>query len=520
MTRPRPDERKEPVLARVGDVQPEHHQEPASLRHEPRNERMHVRVQLPFSVYIAGSRHQGNDVSVSGFSTRNAVRVDRDQSARCELAFRCPGFRATIPACARPVRTPDGDRGTHFEFTDIGAAEARILRRLIQAQLSGTHLTVEDLAAREDPQTVRDRVKRTVQLPNPAPSMLRFAGTLGIIAALLLVLAAALYERIFVIEPGFAAVTAPAITIYAPTRGELAAHDLDPGDRVTRDQRLLSIVNPEDRAELDLARATLEYNKRLVENLNASLKASGGRRVAVVSGGPTAGSAPVLTDLSPLEAKARIREFESSYEFSKARIRALEARVAASEVFSPCECIVQSIRSGDGDYWVQEDAILATLIESEPEDIKVEALVHLDEISRIETGDRAQLVMPTTGELRRARVAAIQLDSQTIERAGFPRWARQDMSHGSVMLQMSEPLTPSLVGHPVKVRFIDTDTGLGRITVGVIGTLDKGIDAAIASVAGWFGGDVHAANGAGAPSPPLARPQRDSRQQPQSRSIQ
>jgi hypothetical protein len=240
----------------------------------------------------------------------------------------------------------------------------------------------------------------------------------------------------------------------------------------------------------------------------------------VVSGGPTAGSAPVLTDLSPLEAKARIREFESSYEFSKARIRALEARVAASEVFSPCECIVQSIRSGDGDYWVQEDAILATLIESEPEDIKVEALVHLDEISRIETGDRAQLVMPTTGELRRARVAAIQLDSQTIERAGFPRWARQDMSHGSVMLQMSEPLTPSLVGHPVKVRFIDTDTGLGRITVGVIGTLDEGIDAAIASVAGWFGGDVHAANGAGAPSPPLARSQRDSRQQAQSRSIQ
>jgi hypothetical protein len=350
--------------------------------------------------------------------------------------------------------------------------------------------------------------------------MLRFAGTLGIIAALLLVLAAALYERIFVIEPGFAAVTAPAITIYAPTRGELAAHDLDPGDRVTRDQRLLSVVNPEARAELDLARATLEYNKRLVENLNASLQASGGKRVSVVSGGPTAGSAPVLTDLSPLEAKARIREFESSYEFSKARIRALEARVATSEVFSPCDCVVQSIRSGDGDYWVQEDTVLATLIESEPEDIKVEALVHLDEIGRIETGDHAQLVMPATGELRRARVAAIQLDSQTIERAGFPRWARQDMSHGSVMLVMNEPLTPSLVGHPVKVRFIDTDTGLGRITVGVIGTLDKGIDSAIASVAGWFGGDVHAANGAGAPSPPLARPQRDSRQQPQSRSIQ
>lgn len=519
MKRPRTSVRHEPVLARFDNVQNAHDREASSVRHEPRNERMHVRVQLVFSVHIAGSSYEGHDVSVSGFSTREPARVAEDQSARCELAFRCRGFRAAIPACARPVRAPGDDHGTHFEFTEIGAAEARILRRLIQAHLSGTHLTVEDLAAREDPQTVRDRVTRTVRLPNPAPSMLRFASTLGIIAALLLVLTAALYERIFVVEPGFSAVTAPAITIRAPTRGELTAHDLDAGDRVTRDQRLLSVVNPEDRAQLDLARATLEYNKRLVDNLHASLEASGGKRISVVSGGPTADSAPVLTDLSPLEAKARIREFESSYEFSKARIRALEARVAASDVYSPCECIVQSIRSGDGDYWVQEDTVLATLIESEPEDIKVEALVHLDEISRIETGDNAQLIMPATGELRRARVAAIQLDSQTIERAGFPQWARQDMSHGSVMLVMNEPLTPSLVGHPVRVRFIDTDTDLGRITVGVIGVLNEGIESVIASAGRWIGGDVHAANRAeSSSSPALSDP--TSTQQSQSRRIQ
>src|SRR3546814_18167986 len=87
------------------------------------------------------------------------------------------------------------------------------------------------LAAKEDPQTVRERVKKTVRPPNPAPSLLRFGGTLAAIGVLLLVLGAALYERLFVIEPDFAAVTAPEIRIYAPTDGEPATPDSEPGDQ-------------------------------------------------------------------------------------------------------------------------------------------------------------------------------------------------------------------------------------------------------------------------------------------------
>src|SRR3546814_19973241 len=89
---------------------------------------------------------------------------------------------------------------------------------------------LEQLAAKEDPQTVRERVKKTVRPPNPAPSLLRFGGTLAAIGLLFLVIGAALYERLFVIEPDFAAVTAPAIRIYAPTDGELAPPALYPGD--------------------------------------------------------------------------------------------------------------------------------------------------------------------------------------------------------------------------------------------------------------------------------------------------
>src|SRR3546814_5990515 len=53
----------------------------AYLRNEARNERMHVRVQLPFHVVIDGRRYAGHDISTSGFSTAKRPAID---SARSE----------------------------------------------------------------------------------------------------------------------------------------------------------------------------------------------------------------------------------------------------------------------------------------------------------------------------------------------------------------------------------------------------------------------------------------------------
>jgi multidrug resistance efflux pump len=334
--------------------------------------------------------------------------------------------------------------------------------------LAGVHLTLEQLAAKEDPQTVRERVRKTIRPPNPAPSLVRFGGTLAAIGVLLLVLGAALYERLFVIEPDFAAVTAPEIRIYAPTDGELAAHDFDPGDSVRRDQVLVEVNDPEAEAQMVLAEATLNYNERMLENLRESL-ASGGSATILTGGGDD--GAPVISKLSPLELRARIKELESTYGFAKAKLRALQARTAAGTVYAPCDCIVHSIRSGAGGYWVQKGALIAQVIRNGAEDVTVEALVHLGDISAIEPNERAEVVMPTTGETHTARVTSIQLESQNIERAGFPEWARQDMSHGSVILAMEDPLPPSLVGHPVEVRFIDTDSLGGEALAAVFGTL-------------------------------------------------
>lgn len=439
------------------------------LRNEARDERMNVRVQLPFQVVIDGRRYAGHDISVSGFSTAKRPQIDESGTAQCDLYIRCNGFRAAIPTTARLMGERSDRQGGRFEFTEIGDAEASILRRLIRAHLAGVHLTFDQLAAKEDPQTVRERVKKTVRPPNPAPSLLRFGGTLAAIGLLLLVLGTALYERLFVIEPDFAAVTAPEIRIYAPTDGELAPHEFDPGDLVKRDQVLVEVHDPEAEAQQVLAEATLNYTERMLENLRESL-ASGGSATLLTAGSDD--GAPVLSKLSPLELRARIKELESTYGFAKAKLRALEARTAAGTVYAPCDCIVHSIRSGAGGYWVQKGALIAQVIRNGAEDVTVEALVHLGEISAIEPNERAEVVMPTTGETHTARVTAIQLESQHIERAGFPEWARQDMSHGSVILAMEDPLPPSLVGHPVEVRFIDTDSLGGEALATVFGSLN------------------------------------------------
>ncbi|HEY9549979.1 MAG TPA: HlyD family efflux transporter periplasmic adaptor subunit [Kiloniellaceae bacterium] len=442
----------------------------AYLRNEARNERMHVRVQLPFHVVIDGRRYAGHDISTSGFSTAKRPAIDSDATVQCDIYIRCNGFRAAIPTTGRLLGERDDNRGGRFEFTEIADAEASILRRLVRSHLAGVHLTLEQLAAKEDPQTVRERVKKTVRPPNPAPSLLRFGGTLAAIGVLLLVLGAALYERLFVIEPDFAAVTAPEIRIYAPTDGELAPHEFDPGDMVKRDQVLVEVNDPEAEAQLVLAEATLNYNARMLENLRESLAAGGS--ATILTGGTGDGEAPVLSKLSPLELRARIKELESTYGFAKAKLRALEARTAAGTVYAPCDCIVHTIRSGAGGYWVQKGALIAQVIRNGAEDVTVEALVHLGDISAIEPNERAEVVMPTTGETHTARVTSIQLESQNIERAGFPEWARQDMSHGSVILAMEDPLPPSLVGHPVEVRFIDTNSLGGEALAAVFGTLN------------------------------------------------
>src|SRR3546814_13914405 len=55
----------------------------AYLRNEARNERMHVRVQLPLEVVINGRRFSGHDISVRRFNTPRRPPVDGRAPGKC-----------------------------------------------------------------------------------------------------------------------------------------------------------------------------------------------------------------------------------------------------------------------------------------------------------------------------------------------------------------------------------------------------------------------------------------------------
>ena len=314
------------------------------------------------------------------------------------------------------------------------------------------------------------------------PRLARLASVATVLLLLYLVLGAALYDHFFVIEPNFAAVTAPEIQIHAPINGVLAPHKFNPGDIVNRDQPLAVVEDPEIDAQLTLADATLKYNEHLLENMKESLRSDHGGSATVISAGSASDGAPVITKLSPLELRARVKEIETTYTFAKAKLAALKARATSGALYAPCNCTIYSIRSGVGGYWLQKGELIARLITNGPKDVMVEALVHLNEISSIQPGERAEVLMPTTGEVLHARVASIQLEGQKSERAGFPEWARQDMSHGTVVLAMEKPLPASLVGLPVHVRFIDTDSAIGDAVSTVLGATKHLLDAVAAKV--------------------------------------
>lgn len=285
--------------------------------------------------------------------------------------------------------------------------------------------------------------------------MRRYVILFGAIGVLALVAAATAYRNFMMIEPSFAAVTAPRIDIRAPGPGILAAHDLQAGDRVERDQLLTNVENSDLESDLILADAAQRYNNRLIENLQEHLDA-GGQEVSLAnSAQPASGDTLTFESVSPEIARARIEQFETARDYESSRITALEARKANNDIYSPCDCLVAwALSSADGTY-INESERIMTLIRTGEDDILVEALVHMSDIDRIEPNQLAYIALPNASEPIRARVRNVALDVERQPRAGFPSWVRQQQNVASVLLVPERDLPAESVGQPVDVRFTE-----------------------------------------------------------------
>ncbi|NIC06899.1 HlyD family efflux transporter periplasmic adaptor subunit [Billgrantia bachuensis] len=469
------DNRHEPTLGgNRPNRQSDSHAEPRSadqdsvrltqgdrLQHERRDERGYIRVTLPFRVDLADSDTElsGNDVSLGGFSARSPRGFEPGERISASLLMMAGATELIVPLQAECLRSRPAESGgydTSFEIVEIEPQHRELLRQIIRSALSGRTPNVEGLISGEDPQTPRKRqASKPLPPARPPKPMGRYILLFVAIGLLVLVGAATAYRNFMLIEPSFAAVTAPRIDIRAPGPGILGEHELTAGDQVERDQLLTNVVNSELESDLILAEAALDYNNRLIENLREHLE-GGMQEVSLAnSAQPASGDTMTFESVSPEIARARVEQFETVRDYESSRIAALEARMASNDIYSPCDCLVAwALSSADGVY-INESERIMTLIRTDEDDVLVEALVHMNDISRIEPNQQAYVTLANANQPIRARVRNVALDVERQPRAGFPSWVRQQQNVASVLLVPEEPLPAESVGQPVDVRFTE-----------------------------------------------------------------
>lgn len=427
------------------------------LSHERRDERQHVRVSAPFQVQFKdGQTLPGEDLSLGGFSLHSDRPIEPKQVVHVALLLMAGSAELIVPVTARALRNHSESKGhaTAFEITQIDQRHRELLRRVIRSHLSGRYAAIEDLIESEDPQTPRKR--NQMAAAQAAPQRKKPKGRyalLAIAAAILLaVIAATAYRNFMLIEPSFAAVTAPRIDIRAPGPGILAEHGLKAGDQVRRDQKLTTVINSSLQTDLILARASEKYNDQLIKNMQAAIDGNNDVLMAN-STTPSGGETNSYETVAPEIAQARIEQFETARDYESSRIDALEAQMSANTIYSPCDCQVAWALSSAGGVYINESERIMTLLQTGENDIMAEALVHMSDIARIQPHQKAYIALPNASEPIEATVRTVALDVESQPRAGFPKWVRQQQNVASVLLVPTEPLPASAVGIPVDVRF-------------------------------------------------------------------
>ncbi|APE30035.1 pilus assembly protein PilZ [Halomonas aestuarii] len=461
-------ERNEPTLGpgslrgggRSSGPSGQHDVQGDQIHHERRDERRFIRVTPPFRVRLDdGQELTGVDVSVGGFAVRTSrpMRPGEQLSASLLLTVGPTEMIVPVRAECRHATANGGQHVNGFEITDIDPPHRELLRQVVRSCLTGRQASIESLMEGEDPQTPRKR-KATSSKPQqpsrPPKPRGRYMLLFTAIAILALVATATAYRNFMLIEPSFAAVTAPRIDIRAPGPGILEAHDLKAGDQVERDEKLTRIANSDLESELILSRAALNYNEQLIENLKEDIDSAGRGQVSIASSArPESGEAMNFETVSPAIAQARVDQFETARDLESSRVTALQARQASNEIYSPCNCLVAwALSSADGTYINKGERIM-TLIRTGEDDVMVEALVHMDDIARIEPNQTAYVSLPNASTPIRARVRNVALDIERQPRAGFPSWVRQQQNVASVLLVPEKNLPAESVGKPVDVRF-------------------------------------------------------------------
>lgn len=352
-----------------------------------------------------------------------------------------------------------------FAFHDLAPSHREALRNIIRSYHAGLVASPTDLLEASNDPTFAEPDPDERAAPPTAFHLWRNRLSLGVSALVILgtlgFIGAALYDHLRYIPAAFATVTAPRLELRAAEMGQVHTEISAVGTPVARDDRLYTIEAQGLEAE------RVEVNARI-----AALAATPNMQVALATQNLVAvdttdlahNAVADVTDTAfapnpeaegsdpeddPTPANAASASVPQALALLRARQSALDLRKQALSAFAPCACVVQWFQESGA--WVLPGDVVMTLARSQPQALRIEALVKVAQARELAEGGRA-VVTPASGARPfEAKIEKITLTPEGQPRVGFPDRLRREDTLASVVLTTTEPLRARDIGQPFVV---------------------------------------------------------------------
>lgn len=376
---------------------------PRGLQMQTRDRRRAIDVALHFVVRCAGQSFTGLRLS----RERLLLAVTTDMavpSGAVELHIPLSGFELVLPMRISPSVAPSGTpAAAWFEIVELDGRAEDSLAQLIRSIATGWLPTIDDFAAPRDAETPIKAAQAPPAAPRIAP-WLALAGSVFILVAALGVAAGGIYRQLTSIEAGAAAVTAPRIDLVSPDYGSVGPGAVRDGMEVAPGAPLVRLVSAEIAAGIETERAEIAYQQQ--------------------------------------QAMPQRDQLDRATQ----RLGALERRAAALAFASTCVCTV--LWAAPAGTPVAPGALLASLAVTDPDKLRIEALVTPAEALAIGAGQRAEVRVAGADTAFAAVVETVRYAASPVPRVGLDN---NRNGQATVVLVPVEPVDGLVPGAPANV---------------------------------------------------------------------
>lgn len=219
----------------------------------PSGKRAYPRLNLPLAVDINGGRYQASNWSLGGLRLRDGPPAKAGDLFKLTLHLDFASFQVALELMGTAVVVASG-KGLGFQFVDVPADKARVLRLVSDKWLAGELVNFTDVLSegREGARlTFTDRSTRRLQR---SATVIRFTVLMATIAA---ALAAGIYyivDSVLTVRSEYAAVSAVMTIVRMPENGFVTGSPLAIGTSLKRDQVIGTVepaVTPQAQTDID-----------------------------------------------------------------------------------------------------------------------------------------------------------------------------------------------------------------------------------------------------------------------------